>query len=418
MTSNPLRKRVHDKLATMPGVRSVRRPVAPGSAAEFDLFYVRSGPLTAHPVVVIPGGPGVASIQTYQGLRRHAGARGLDIVMVEHRGVGLSRQDDAGSDLPPEAITVDQVVDDVAAVLDDIGVETAIVYGTSYGSYIAAGLGVRHPARVASMVLDSPVLSARDIEAMRDALRGLLLDGSVPGTEAIAGKVRQLVDSGVLTASSAAVAAYAYAYGGAPLLDRLLDLLLSGHTLLWRSMTQIGKMTLRKVPFHNEIDLVGRIAFRELDYAGEPDGLPLDPSATLLAMADQIPGLKPDFEGEPYDLVTEMRRFSWPTVVISGQRDLTTPPKLAEEIAQLIPDAVLVRLPTAAHSILDTREPAALRIAHSVVHGTIADLPERAEELDAMPGNASVRLAVSAVAAAAALENVIPVPRRKPGPIS
>ena len=79
----------------------------------------------------------------------------------------------------------------------------------------------------------------------------------------------------------------------------------------------------RKAPYRNEIDLVGRIAFRELNYAGVPDGLPLDPAAAMREMTD-IPA---PFEAEPYDLVAEMPKFAWPTVVISGGRDLTTPPR-------------------------------------------------------------------------------------------
>jgi proline iminopeptidase len=211
-----------------------------------------------------------------------------------------------------------------------------------------------------------------------------------------------------MDALSGEVAATAYAYGGAPLLSRLLDLLLSGHTLLWRAMTHIGRLALVKVPYHNEIDLVGRIAFRELDYAGVPDGLPLDPSDALAEMADQIPGPTPEFEGEPYDLVTQMPQFDWPAVVISGQRDLTTPPPVAERIADLIPDAVLVRLATAAHSTLDTREAAALRIVKAVVRGQSESLPALADELDAMPGNQSVRLLVWAIGVAAALEARLP----------
>ena len=79
----------------------------------------------------------------------------------------MSRHDDAGADLPPAALTVEQVVDDIAAVLDDADVHRAVIYGTSYGSYLAAGLGVRHPGRVHAMVLDSPLLNHEDIETLR-----------------------------------------------------------------------------------------------------------------------------------------------------------------------------------------------------------------------------------------------------------
>ena len=188
MTMNAKRRRVHEKLAGMPGVRPVRRPISPGSADEFDLYYVRTGRKSAHPLVIIPGGPGVASLQVYKGLRRRAALAGLDVLMIEHRGVGMSRHDDSGADLPPEAITVDQVVDDIAAVLDDAHVDSAVIYGTSYGTYIAAGLGVRHPGRVQAMILDSPLLSRHDIALVRDAIRGLLVDGDTPETAGLAPK--------------------------------------------------------------------------------------------------------------------------------------------------------------------------------------------------------------------------------------
>jgi len=155
-----LRRHAHDRLAALPGVRPVRRPITDAAGGQFDLYFVRSGLKSAHPVLIIPGGPGVASVAPYRGFRRRAAVAGLDVLMVEHRGVGLSRFDDNGAELPPEALTVNQAVDDLAAVLDDAGVGKAIVYGTSYGSYLAAGFGVRHRDRVHAMVLDSPVLSA------------------------------------------------------------------------------------------------------------------------------------------------------------------------------------------------------------------------------------------------------------------
>ncbi|MET0899778.1 MAG: alpha/beta fold hydrolase [Mycobacterium sp.] len=408
MTLNAKRQKAHTKLAALPGVQSVRRPVVPAGNAEFDLFYVRTGEKSDHPLVIIPGGPGMASVQTYKGLRRRAADQGLDVIMVEHRGIGMSRHADGGADLPPEAITVDQVVDDIAAVLDDAGAGKAVIYGTSYGSYLAAGVGVRHPDRVRAMVLDSPVLSAQDIDAVREAVRGLLLDGGEPDTEDLAPKIRQLVDDGVLTSDASEIISLIYGYGGASLLHRQLDLLLEGRTLLWRVLDELSKFTLRKAPYRNEVDLVGRIAFRELDFVGQPDGLPLDPSPALALMADEMPGPAPSFEAEPYDLAASMPSFAWPTVVISGGRDLTTPPALAEKVAALVPDSVLVRMPSAAHSMLDTRERAALEIAKTAVHGDVHELATRGDELDALPANLEIRALVGALTAATAVESVVP----------
>jgi len=404
MTMNPKRRRVHEKLAGLPGVRRVRRPLSPGSADEFDLFYVRTGRRSAHPLVLIPGGPGVASVQMYKGLRRRAVAAGLDVIMIEHRGVGMSRHDDSGVDLPPQAFTVDQVVDDVAAVLADAYVDSAVIYGTSYGTYIAAGVGIRHPALVQAMILDSPLLSRHDIAIVRDALRGVLLEGDRPETAALAAKVRKLVDVGVMTASAGQVAATVYGYGGAALLDRQLDLLLDGRIMLWRGLSRFTNVADRTVPYRYETDLVGRIAFRELDYAAEPDGLPLDPAMAIRETLTETAA----FEAEPYDLMAEMPKFGWPTVVVSGGRDLVTPPAVAERVASLLPNAVFLALPTMAHSALDFREPAALAIAGAVRRQEFDSLAAAAPALDALPARPTVRLLWKAIDVAATAEGVFP----------
>lgn len=406
MTMNAKRRRMQDKLAALPGVRPVRRPILPDGGEQFDLYYVRTGRKSAHPLVIVPGGPGVASVQMYKGLRRRAAAAGLDVIMIEHRGVGMSRHDDSGADLPPEAITVNQVVDDVAAVLDDAHVESAVVYGASYGTYIASGVGVRHPGRVRAMILDSPLLSRHDVVIVRRAIRRLLLRGDSPETASLAPKMRKLVDAGVMTAAATQVVATIYGYGGAELLERQLDLLLDGRKLLWWGLSRFT--TLSHLPFRYEEDLVSRIAFRELDYAAEPDGLPLDPAVAEREARTQTA----TFEDEPYDLVTEMPRFAWPTAVVSGGRDLITPPAVAERVAALLPNAVLLKLPSMAHSALDFREPAAIAIAKAVWRGELDGLTAKAPALDALPARPELRLLWKAIGVAAAVEGALPIPAR------
>lgn len=410
MTMNAKRRRAHDKLAALPGVRPVRRPVSPGSDEEFDLYYVRTGRKSAHPLVIIPGGPGAASVAMYRGFRRRAAADGRDLIMVEHRGIGMSRRDDRGADLPPEALTIDQVVNDVAAVLDDAQVDKAVLYGTSYGTYITAGVGVRHPARVHVMILDSPVLSAHDIGAVREATRRALWDGEDPQAAHLAPKVRELVDEGVLTPPATQLAMALYGFAGPAVLERQLDLLLQGRRGLWTALGRLARfMFEREAPYRHEPDLVDRIGYRELNYGAVPDGKPLDPAVSFREFAAD----GTEFEAEPYDLVAGMPRFSWPTVVISGGRDLITPPAVAHRIASLIPGAVLVDLTTAGHSAVDLRERAVRDIVKAVYAGEIDELPARAEALDAKPGGLGVRLLVGAIAAAAAVESALPaaVPR-------
>ncbi|MCV7011612.1 alpha/beta hydrolase [Mycolicibacterium madagascariense] len=404
MTMTADRRRVHDRLAALPGVRSVRRPVVADRSERFDLFYVRAGEPSEHPLVIVPGGPGAASIALYRGLRKRAVADGRDVIMVEHRGVGLSRHDDDGADLPPEALTIGAVVDDLAAVLDDAGVASAVLYGTSYGTYLTAGLGVRRPDLVHAMVLDSPLLCADDIDAMRTAVRRALWDGDGETVD-LAAKIRDLVEHGVLDAAGASRAAAMYGLGGPELLGRQLDLLCHGHDWVWGAVGFGARMFFeRSTPFHNEPDLVGRIGYRELNYGAVPDGLPLDPAVAYRQAARG----EVEFIAEPFDLVAAMPRFSWPTAVVSGGRDLTTPRAVAHRIVDLIPDAVLVDLPTAGHGILDTRERAALDVAAAVYAGAIDELPSRTTDLDATPSPLGVRLVTKAIAAAGAAESVVP----------
>jgi proline iminopeptidase len=409
MTMNAKRRRAHDKLAALPGVRAVRRPVRPASDQQFDLFYVRTGRKSAHPLVVIPGGPGAASIALYRGFRRRAAADGLDVVMVEHRGVGMSRHDDTGADLPPEALTIEQAVDDLAGVLDDAQVDKAVFYGTSYGTYIAAGMGVRHPDRVHAMILDSPVLSADDIDAVREATRRLLWDGDTETAE-LAATVRQLVDRDLFSAEASQLAAAVYGIVGPAVLRRQLDLLLAGRQGLWSTLTRAARFVFdRKAPYRHEPDLVGRIGYRELNYAGVPDGKPLDPAIAMREFARH----PTDFEAEPFNLENEMPTFNWPTVVVSGGRDLITPPAVARKIASLVPGAVLVDLATAGHSAIDLRERAALDIINATYAGTSSGLPGRAQKLDSTPASLGVRLLIWGIAAGAAVEHALPagVPR-------
>lgn len=413
---NAKRRRVHDRLAALPGVRPIRRPVVPLRASEatgnqpqasdeFDLYYVRAGRKAKHPLVVIPGGPGAASIALYRGLRRRAAADGLDVIMIEHRGVGMSRHDDDGGDLPAEALTIENVVDDIAAVLDDAGVEQAVIYGTSYGTYLAEGFGVRHPNRVHAMVLDSPLLSADDIDLVRQATRRLLWDGDDPETSELADRVRRLVDDGVLTPAAEHLAVGIYGLVGPDVLRRQLDLLLSGRDLLWGALGHSARLLFEsKTPYHHEPDLVERIGYRELNYGAVPDGRPLDPAVSMREIATG----EVDFEAEPYDLIAAMPAFTWPTVVIAGGRDLITPPAVAHRVAALIPGAVLVELPTMGHSLIDTRERAALDIVDAVYAGIVSELPYRTAQLGAAPPLLGVRLLSWAIGAGAAAESVMP----------
>jgi pimeloyl-ACP methyl ester carboxylesterase len=73
-------------------------------------------------------------------------ARRLSVITYDNRGVGRS---EAFS----HAYTTEAMADDAVSVLDAAGVQRAHVYGISLGGMVAQQLALRHPERVASLVL-------------------------------------------------------------------------------------------------------------------------------------------------------------------------------------------------------------------------------------------------------------------------
>jgi proline iminopeptidase len=375
----------------VPGLRRVRRP-ATTTSPDFDLAYLRPRTLPESvPVVVIPGGPGLASALVYEPFRRRAVTEGLDVIMIEHRGVGLSRCDSAGHELPSAAITATTAVDDIAAVLDAEGVDTAVLVGSSYGTYLTQGFGLRHSERVAGMVLDSTVLTAWDYVTVREHARRLLWHGEEPSTAGLARKIRVLVErDGHPVAALGQAARILYEFTSDHVLERYLDQLVVGRAPDTRKLLEtLGSRELAEdAPFIMEMSLVGHIAFRELNFGPTPDGMIFDPALDTAAAAGRFPA----FEGEPFDLPTALPRFDWPVAVLSGDRDLRTPRPLATRTAGLLPDAVLVPVPGLGHSALDTH-PALLRaVAAAVRDAHHHELPTRAAELPQLPreGGSSV----------------------------
>ncbi|MDT0343536.1 alpha/beta fold hydrolase [Streptomyces litchfieldiae] len=107
-----------------------------------------------------------------------------------HRTITLDHRGTGDSDKPDEPYSTEGFAQDVIAVLDDLGVGRADVYGTSMGGRVAQWLAIRHPHRVRALVLGctSPggphaverpadvrrALAARDPAAVGRALRDLM----------------------------------------------------------------------------------------------------------------------------------------------------------------------------------------------------------------------------------------------------
>ncbi|GAB3673160.1 hypothetical protein GCM10027597_08590 [Saccharopolyspora tripterygii] len=284
-----------------------------------------------------------------------------------------------------------QVADDLAAVLDDCAVDRAVVYGCSYGGRLAQVFGVRHPHRVAGMVLDSTDMTADDVLAVRENTRALLWRGEHPSTASVARSLRALVDRGLVpTRETGTVVPIMYEFGGIRGLERLYAELNAGRgRRTWRAVHGLAEReTGQRRPFLLESDLVDVLTFRELHRRPEPDGHPLDAG---LLYSDKAPHYPP-FRGEPFDPVAELPEFDWPGAVISGERDLRAPRVIAERLVDLLPDAVLVPLAGMGHSALDTHRLAGLHAAHAVTQGTHTTLPDRADRLAGLPRRGASRV--------------------------
>lgn len=371
--------RIVDRLTELTHpVRRVRR-ASRGGTPEFDLAYLRTGPESLVPTVIIPGGPGLASTLPYGSVRRQATADGLDLIMIDHRGVGLSRSDLEGKPLPVSAMWVDDVLDDIAGVLDAEGVEKANIVGSSYGSYLASAFGQKYPERVAGMLLDSALQSPRDIEIERETIRGLFWDSD----SEMASIVRELVECGEDQRVLLDVIRAGFELCGPEAVLAIMRLRRRGRKgLAWRALASYAARdaSIKGIPDYYEFARTGAIGFRELDYGAVPDGLPLDPALTY----SQLAGYFPPFDGERRDLVAAAEQFDWPLVLLSGDRDIRTPAAIAQRTAELAPDAAFVQIQNG-HSALDTHPVALLKAAKLLAAGRARELPALGAVLSRLP---------------------------------
>jgi proline iminopeptidase len=74
-------------------------------------------------------------------------ADGHQVVYYDHRGNGRSGRP------PLETVSIEQLADDAAGLLDHLGVERATLIGHSYGGFVAQEFALRHPGRLGGLVL-------------------------------------------------------------------------------------------------------------------------------------------------------------------------------------------------------------------------------------------------------------------------
>ena len=128
------------------------------------------------PIVTVEGGPGYPSIGTADDYLFMLGPlrRRHDMIVVDNRGTGRSGvincpRLQAGKGVyerevgrcarrlgrAANAYGTGAAADDLAAVLDKLGVPVVNIYGDSYGTYFSQTFAVRHRERVRAVVLDA-----------------------------------------------------------------------------------------------------------------------------------------------------------------------------------------------------------------------------------------------------------------------
>jgi pimeloyl-ACP methyl ester carboxylesterase len=130
-------------------------------------------------------GPAVLLLHGLTATRRYVvhGSRAVEraghrVIAYDARGHGLSSP--AGG---PGDYTYDELVADAVTVLDAAGIERAALVGQSMGSATAVALALRHPERVAALVVVTPAHLGRPSRNLEywDALADGLLRGGPEG---------------------------------------------------------------------------------------------------------------------------------------------------------------------------------------------------------------------------------------------
>jgi aminoacrylate hydrolase len=108
------------------------------------LYWEEHGPAGAAPLILSAGLGGSA---TYWAPNLDSLARDHRVILYDHRGTGRSERA-----LPPN-LSVDDMADDVLALMDALGVERGSLVGHAAGGLIGLSLALRFPHRLTKLVV-------------------------------------------------------------------------------------------------------------------------------------------------------------------------------------------------------------------------------------------------------------------------
>ncbi|HSL56591.1 MAG TPA: alpha/beta fold hydrolase [Acidimicrobiales bacterium] len=158
-----------------------------------ELWYETFGD-TADPTLLMINGLGSQCINFDAALCERLAAEGLHVVRFDNRDMGRSTWFDevapdvaavaravAAGDAPEVPYTLSDMAADAVAVLDELGVESAHVFGVSMGGMIAQAVAIEHADRVRSLISVMSTTGDRDVGQSSTEARALLM--SPPPTD-------------------------------------------------------------------------------------------------------------------------------------------------------------------------------------------------------------------------------------------
>jgi len=218
--------------------------------------------------LVMHGGLGLDHALCRPVVERLAGR--LRLVWYDHRGNGRSGRP------PLETLTMEQLADDADALAERLGAGPVLVLGWSYGGFVAQELAVRHPERVAGLVLVGTTPGQLGATERLDEeqgpppppeLAGLMRSPVVAGDQELAAMMRGFVAYMVHRADPAELA---------PALDRTIF-----DAAAWRRSMEV-------LASWSVVDRLGQVRVPTLVLAGRHDVLSSPPQAHRIA--SRIPG--------------------------------------------------------------------------------------------------------------------------------
>ncbi len=117
---------------------------------EAELFYEIEGE-ASQPVVTLLNGYSRTS-SDFRSMSKFLSERGWRVIRIDNRGCGQTTN--------PPGFTVNDMVGDVVAIWDSLGIARSAVLGISYGGILSMLLGSQHAARVLALVLVSTTPSS------------------------------------------------------------------------------------------------------------------------------------------------------------------------------------------------------------------------------------------------------------------